>query len=126
VTIPRWAWIIAAVAAVAVFFWAATSDAVYEATSPSSLSFHVWLRKTYSIVAFALVGLVVDRALGPSKHATRRAVVLVAAYSAAIEYAQWALGSKEGPAWNAIDVTCGAVGGWLGVWVQRLRPTRRA
>jgi hypothetical protein len=126
VTIPRRVWIALALAAVIVFFWAATSDVVYETTSPSSLSFHVWLRKAYSIVAFALVGFTADKALGPSARRPLRAALLVAAYSAVIEYAQWALGSKEGLGWNAIDVVCGAVGGWLGVVTERLMPKRQA
>jgi hypothetical protein len=126
VTIPRWIWIAVTVTVVGVLFWAATSDAVYEATSPSSFSFHVWLRKAYSIVAFALVGYLADKSLWPTKRASLRAMVLVASYSAVIEYAQWLDGSKEGLRWNAIDVVCGAVGGWLGAQAMRVRPKLRA
>jgi hypothetical protein len=126
VRIPRWAWIAVSLTAAAVLFWAATSDAVYEATSPSSLSFHVWLRKAYSIVAFALIGYTSDKALPPSKRGTLRAILLVAMYSAAIEYAQRVDGSQEGLRWNVIDVLCGAVGGWLGAQADRVTRLRRA
>ncbi len=103
----------------AALFWAATSNEVYDVTSPPGLSFHVLLRKTYSIAAFALVGFTADKALGPSARAGLRAALVVAAYSAAIEVAQAVRGSHEGVAWNVVDVLCGAAGGWLGVAVAR-------
>ena len=107
-------------------FWAATSDLVYEATSPAEFSFHIVLRKAYSIAAFALVGFMADKALGPSAKAVLRAAILVGLYSAAIEVAQDRLGSNEGLEWNAADVLCGAVGGALGVVVAgRIRRSRR-
>jgi hypothetical protein len=108
----------------AALFWAATSNEVYDLTSPPALSFHVLLRKTYSIAAFALVGFTADKALGPSGRAAVRAALVVAAYSAAIEVAQAARGSHEGLAWNAVDVLCGAVGGWLGVVAGRISGRR--
>jgi predicted membrane-bound mannosyltransferase len=111
----------------AVLFWAATSNEVYDLTSPSVLSFHVLLRKAYSIAAFALLGFTVDRALRPSTKAALRAALAVAAYSAAIEVVQAARGSHEGVAWNVVDVLCGAAGGWLGVvarGIRRARPGR--
>lgn len=98
----------------------ALSDAAYELTSPVELSFHVLLRKTYSIVAFALVGYLLRRALRESGRDAPRATIVaciagVAAYSAAIEVGQWLAGSHEGLAWNAFDTFCGAVGGTLAV-----------
>jgi VanZ family protein len=111
----------------AVLFWAATSDLVYEATSPTELSFHIALRKAYSIAAFALVGFTADKALGSSTKAVLRAAVLVGLYSAAIEVTQDSLGSKEGLAWNVVDTLCGAVGGALGVIVaRRIKRSRRS
>ena len=121
----RWSRIAAALAVAAVLFWAATSNEVYERTSPSALSFHVLLRKVYSIAAFALVGFTADRALAPSVRGPLRAAVLTAAYSAAIEVVQARLGSHEGLAWNAVDVLCGAAGGWLGAVAARIRRSRR-
>jgi VanZ family protein len=47
-------------------------------------------------------------------------VLIIALYSAGIEYGQWLHGSKEGLVWNAIDTACGALGGALAVAVLRL------
>ena len=109
----------------AALFWAATSNEVYDVTSPPQLSFHILLRKTYSIAAFALVAFTADKALGPSTRAALRGALLVAAYSAAIEAVQAARGSHEGVVWNAVDVLCGAAGGWLGVVARGIRRPRR-
>jgi len=110
----------------AALFWIATSDVVYEITSPGELSFHVLLRKAYSIAAFALVGFMADRALGPSARPVLRGALLVGAYSAAIEVAQAWLGSKEGLAWNVFDTLCGVVGGALGANAGRIIRSRRS
>jgi hypothetical protein len=121
----RWIWRALAVVTAALLFWAATSNEVYDITSPERFSFHVLLRKAYSIAAFALVGLTADRALGGTARATLRGALLVGAYSAAIEFVQARHGSHEGVAWNAVDVLCGAAGGWLGVVAGRIRRRRR-
>jgi predicted membrane-bound mannosyltransferase len=118
-------WIASALALAAALFWVATSTEVYELTSPSVLLFHVLLRKTYSIVAFAVLGFIADKALGPSARAAPRAALLLAAYSAAIEVAQFAHGTREGLSWNVVDVLCGAAGGWLGVVAGRITRLRR-
>ncbi|HEY0393299.1 MAG TPA: hypothetical protein VGD01_02275 [Candidatus Elarobacter sp.] len=120
----RWRRIALALTVAAVLFWAATSNEVYDVTSPHAFSFHVVLRKAYSIAAFALVGFTADRALGPSARAGLRGAVLVAAYSGAIEIVQAMRGSDEGIVWNAIDVICGAAGGWLGVLAGRISRSR--
>jgi hypothetical protein len=108
-------WTIAALAVAAIFYVGACSTALYELTSPPSLSWHVALRKAYSIVAFALVGYFFRRA--SAENGGRRFVVpiivAVAAYSAAIEVGQYVLGSKEGLGWNTFDTLCGALGGAL-------------
>jgi len=109
----------------ALLFWAAISNEVYDVTSPARFSFHVLLRKAYSIAAFALVGFTADRALGTTAKAQLRGALLVAAYSAAIEIVQGVRGSDEGVAWNVADVLCGAAGGWLGVVAGRIRRSRR-
>jgi predicted membrane-bound mannosyltransferase len=113
------------VALAAVLFWAATSNEVYDMTSPPALSWHVLLRKAYSIAAFALVGFTADKALGRSANRPLRAALLVAAYSGTIEIVQFEHGSHEGIAWNVADVLCGAAGGWLGVVAERIRRSRR-
>jgi hypothetical protein len=126
----RWAWIAVATVVAAVLFWLATSEVVYELTSPPAWSWHIVVRKSYSLFAFALLGFTADKALGPSARPALRAALLVAAYSGAIEIAQAWRGSHEGLRWNVTDVLFGAAGGWLGVSAERIaralfaRPTR--
>jgi hypothetical protein len=123
----KWFWRASALIIAAALFWVATSDVVYELTSPHALTFHVLLRKAYSIAAFALVGFTADKALGPSARAVLRGALVVGLYSAAIELAQWLLGSKEGLVWNSIDTVCGVIGGALGVLVaKRITRSRRS
>jgi surface polysaccharide O-acyltransferase-like enzyme len=119
-------WTAFAVALILLFFALALSDAVYEATSPSSFEWHVLLRKTYSIVAFAIVGAALERAAREwdrslSLPATMLAVAL---FSAAIEIGQALTGSHEGLLWNLIDVACGAFGGAL-AWLADRRLIKR-
>ncbi|BDE06811.1 hypothetical protein WPS_20870 [Vulcanimicrobium alpinum] len=120
----RVAWAAVTAIIATVLFVLATSDVVYEITSPPQFSWHVVLRKAYSIVAFALVGFTADKALGMTARPLLRGAVLIAVYSGAIEIAQKFSGSHEGPVWNAIDVACGAAGGWLGVAASRFRKPR--
>jgi hypothetical protein len=118
-TVKRWT--ILACGLAIVFFALALSTTVYEVTSPSALSWHVVLRKAYSIIAFSLVGYAARRAF--DEHAISRSplvtVLAVAAYSALIEIAQTLEGSQEGLAWNAVDVLCGALGGLIGDAIVR-------
>lgn len=106
----------------------AISNAVYEATSPGWLSWHVLLRKAYSIVAFALVGFVLARA----GHAAGRVLhplaggVFVGAYSALIEVGQhWYSGARESLVSSGLDVACGVIGGALGAWLAGIWASRR-
>jgi hypothetical protein len=119
--VTRWTQI-AGFAAI-LFFALAINNDVYALTSPYQLEWHLVLRKTYSIVAFAIVGYCVRRAF--DDHRRTRAVWLnvaaLAAYSALIELVQAIGGSHEGLAWNAVDVACGAVGGFIGDRVVRWR-----
>lgn len=109
-------WTLIACGLAIVFFALALSNAVYELTSPFALSWHVLLRKVYSIVAFSLVGYTARRAF--DEHGISRsplvAIGAVAAYSGLIEIGQALLGSHEGLLWNAVDVVCGAIGGLIG------------
>lgn len=83
------------------------------------------LRKTYSVVAFAIVGFFVAPLVRRRNRILGDALV-VAGFSAVIEVAQALTGSQEGYAWNAFDVGCGAVGGALGAYawnaIMRRRP----
>ena len=114
-------------------FWAAISHQVYVRTLPHHLIERVFgessdegpfaittlLRKLYSIVAFTLVGFVVHKALPRARRPALRAALIVAAFSAAIEVAQKQRDGNETLLSNAIDIACGAFGGWLAVWIDR-------
>jgi hypothetical protein len=114
-------------------FYAAISLRVYRHTLPHVLLMHLFgedfnegpfspltlLRKFYSIVAFTLIGFVVDKALPATRRPALRAALIVAAFSAAIEVVQKLHGASEGPLSEAIDVACGALGGWLAVTIAR-------
>ena len=116
-------WWITALAAV-IFFYLATSNAVYDLTSPVGLDFHVVLRKAYSVIAFGVIGYCAARAsrAGGSSVVSWQIALWVAAFSAAIEIAQSFTPPPEGLESNAIDVACGFAGGWLGaLFVRRHR-----
>ena len=127
----RRAWAaLAATAAVVVLFWAAVSHNVYRQTLPVHLLMRVFgeddaaaattvLRKLYSIVAFTLLGFMVHVALARSRRPALRAALIVAAFSALIEVAQKLRHAHEGLLSNAVDVACGALGGWLAVRILR-------
>jgi hypothetical protein len=122
-------WTAAAIAVAVALYAAAINNALYELTSPSSLSYHVWLRKAYSIVAFTLVGYLFRRSAHErgGTHQIAVAILGTALYSAAIEVGQFLAGSKEGLGWNAIDTICGAIGGALACadLISRRFKTRR-
>jgi hypothetical protein len=111
VPILRW---VAFILVASAFFAIALSDIVYELTSPYALSWHVLLRKTYSIGAFTIVGTLLQWALPARVRGPFQAAGAIAVYSGLIEIAQWLAGGREGLMWNAIDVACGALGGSLG------------
>jgi uncharacterized BrkB/YihY/UPF0761 family membrane protein len=129
--VSRRAWAgIAATVAVVVLFWAAVSHSVYRETLPVHLLIRVFgeddgtaaatvVRKLYSIVAFTLLGFVVHLALPRSPRPALRAALIVAAFSALIEVAQKLRHAHEGLLSNAVDVACGALGGWLAVAIAR-------
>jgi hypothetical protein len=101
-------------------FAIALSNAIYEATSPSWLTFHVLLRKAYGVVAFALVGFTLarttqlaGRAWGPV-----RIGLSVGLYSVFIEVCQrFFAGARESFAQQSLDVAAGLIGGALGALV---------
>ncbi len=71
------------------------------------------LRKTYSVIAFAIVGFFVAP-LVRRPYRIRVDAGIVAGFSTLIEIAQKASGSTEGFASNIFDILCGALGGALG------------
>jgi hypothetical protein len=120
-----WTW--AAVLVGAALYAAALNSDLYGATSPYWLSWHVLLRKIYSVAAFTLAGYLLRRALDEWHRSDSPATTVwgMAAYSAAIEVGQAIVGSKEGLAWNAFDVLCGALGGFIALALDRAtRKTR--
>ena len=103
-----------------VLFTLALSNAVYEATSPSWLTFHVLLRKAYSVVAFALVGFSLARTTQVAGRSWNPVQVglSVGLYSALIEVCQRLLaGARESFAQQSVDVAAGLIGGALGAVV---------
>ncbi len=123
-------WTISAAVVAASLYAIALSKAAYELTSPVALSWHVLLRKSYSIVSFTIVGYLLRRALRENQRTDPRFTIVtciagVAVYSAAIEVGQYFCGSTEGLGWNAVDTVCGAIGGALAVADLLVRPIRR-
>ncbi len=111
-----------------IFFYLATSDVVYDLTSPVGLDFHVLLRKAYSVIAFGVIGYCAARTsrAGGSRRASWQIGLWVGAFSLAIEVAQSFTPPPEGLLSNAIDVACGFAGGWLGtLLVGRAFTSRR-
>jgi uncharacterized BrkB/YihY/UPF0761 family membrane protein len=128
--LSRRAWAALAAVLVIILLWAALSHRVYHSTLPRALIEHLFgedadrqwlvvLRKTYSVVAFTLIGFILHKALPPTRRPAMRAALLVAAFSAFIEIAQKLHGAREGPLSEAFDVACGAFGGWLAVVLAR-------
>jgi len=115
VNVRAW-WAIAAAVLGALLVWASLSHRVYSLTVPGD---ETWTRKVLSVGAFALAAYVGDRALGPSRHRLLRAVALGAGLSALIEIEQKLHHSHEGLLSNALDVACGALGGWLAFFVRK-------
>src|ERR1700686_3282715 len=108
-------WTLLTIIAATILFVVALSTTIYDATSPTWLSWHVLLRKSYSVIAFALVGYLLRRALKEYDRpdAIGTCVLGITAYSAAIEIGQAVVGSHEGLLLNAVDVACGTLGGAL-------------
>ncbi|MBC5799902.1 MAG: hypothetical protein GIX03_00080 [Candidatus Eremiobacteraeota bacterium] len=119
-------WTLAATLVACALYVLALRDDFYHLTSPTTLAWHVALRKLYSIIAFTVVGYLGRRALieNGRDRVVMPCIAGVALYSALIEVGQYVLGSQEGLGWNAIDTLCGAVGGALAVW-DRLRSFTR-
>jgi hypothetical protein len=110
-------------AAAAVTFYAISIDHELYAPGATTVARHLpfagelnaWfiLRKTYSIVAFAIVGFFAASMFAPGRRALRCAA-LVGTFSLTIEVGQKLTGTRESLFSNAFDVGCGAAGGLLG------------
>lgn len=135
----RSTWIVIAILVGLIMGWAALSHHIYHLTTPNGLaarvfgkdvasvhhpawlSLHVALRKLYSIVAFTLVGFVVDKALPPVRRRALRSALLVGAFSLLVEIAQRLHHSHESTASQIFDVGCGLLGGWCAIALQPAR-----
>lgn len=103
----------------AIFFALAQSDTVYEVTSPPG-PLQIILRKSYSIAAFAIVGFLLSRSFRASGR-SKRALYIgagISIFSLLIEITQSFGLVYEGLAWNAVDVACGFLGGYLGAFAE--------
>jgi hypothetical protein len=98
-------------------FFLAISNAAYEATSPDWLTWHVLLRKSYSVAAFGLIGFLLARTTQEFGRAWGwlRVSASVGVYSAIIELFQRQLsGARESLEQQAFDVAMGLIGGAIG------------
>ena len=113
------AWWGMAAAFALVLLVAAVDNGIYEATSPTSLSYHVLLRKLYSVVAFAVVGFPIARARQLTARSASVSSIgwMIGGYSTVIEVLQYFLDPPpEGLLSNVIDIACGFIGGAIAAW----------
>ena len=110
---PRFGWTLTTVVLVLAFYLLALNSDFYQLTSPIELSWHVTLRKIFSVGAFTVVAFLIRKTLAERGIAGSAIAVVIggALFSGAIEIGQYRNGSTEGFGWNAIDVGCGALGG---------------
>jgi hypothetical protein len=105
-------------AAFAVLYVIAVSGEAYRATTPTDLPHHILLRKVYALVAFTLLGALLERASVPKLRGMTAAGIVVAVYSYAIELGQIFIKHvNETFAEHGFDVASGLVGGALGAFI---------
>ena len=123
------AWRAFGVVAAVVLYAISLSGDAYDLTSPVSLPHHELVRKTYAVLAFALLGFVLERSRLRRVHGVLGAGIVLTAYSYAIELGQIFIAhSSETFAEHSFDVASGLVGGALGALVVLLieAPAARA
>ena len=114
-----------------VLYAIAVSGPAYDMTTPVTMPQHELVRKTYALLAFALLGFVLERSALRRLHGVIAAAILIGVYSYAIEIGQILIGhSTETFAEHSFDVASGVAGGALGAFVSLLvtepgRPARR-
>jgi hypothetical protein len=122
------AWRAFGVVCAVVLYAISVSGRAYNLTSPVSLPHHELVRKTYAVLAFALLGFVLERSKLRRVHGVLGAGIAIAVYSYAIEIGQIVFKhSTETFAEHAFDVASGFAGGALGAFVALLvtAPTAR-
>jgi len=116
-------WLLAFLAAAALFLALAISRSVYDLTSPGNWPLHLLARKLYSIVAFAIIGYFFGETAAESGSPARPLVAggAIGLYSLCIEVAQHFVGSHEGFRSNVADVAAGIIGGAIGGAIALIR-----
>jgi len=107
----------------AILFAVALSRSAYDLTSPDTLPFHLFVRKAYSIVAFAILGYLFGEMRAEAGRPVRPLVGggVVGLFSLCIEIAQHFAGSQEGHRSNLADVEFGIIGGAIGAAIALVR-----
>lgn len=101
-----------------VLYAIAVSGRVYDLTSPVTMPQHELVRKVYAVLAFALLGFMLERSKVRRASGVLAAGVAIALYSYAIELGQIFLNhSTETFAEHSFDVASGLAGGALGAFV---------
>ncbi len=88
--------------------------------SPTEIVIVTVLRKLYSLIAFTVAGFVADRALPAARRRALRSALIVGAFSVCVEVVQTVRGSTESIMIHALDVSLGAIGGWIGGTLSRV------
>jgi hypothetical protein len=112
---------IAGVICAVVLYAISVSGRVYNLTSPVTMPQHELARKIYALLAFALLGVLLERSNLRRVQGVLAAGVAIAVYSYAIEIGQIVLKhSTETFAEHSFDVASGLAGGALGAFVALL------
>jgi len=104
-----------------VFYAISMSGGVYNLTSPVTLPHHEIYRKTYALLAFAVLGFAFERSEFRRVRGVAAVGIAIALYSWAIEIGQIFIdASTETLADHSFDVASGLAGGALGAFVALL------
>lgn len=115
------AWRAFTVASAIILYAVSVSGRAYNLTTPVTLAHHEIWRKTYALLAFALLGFALERSRFRRVHGVLAAGIVLAVYSYAIELGQiiWKH-STETFADHTFDVVSGLAGGALGAFIALL------
>jgi hypothetical protein len=122
-------WRISGVVCAAVLYAISVSGRAYNLTTPATMPQHELVRKIYAVLAFALLGFILERSNMRRVHGVLAAGIALTVYSYAIEIGQIVFKhSTETFAEHSFDVASGLAGGALGAFVALLvtAPTARA
>jgi hypothetical protein len=113
------------IVAAVVLYGISVSGRAYQLTSPVTMAHHELVRKIYAVVAFALLGFVLERAKLRRVHGVVAAAIALALYSYAIEIGQIVFDhSTETFAQHTFDVASGFGGGALGAFLALMITAR--